>query len=160
MQRMYTLYIQSDPDMTELYTCRVTDHLYDVTNDAGFDVLCKPSRVDKQGVIDLGIKCAAFRRINNELYPSAFYLYPRSSIANTPLRMSNSVGVIDAGYRGKLRAKVDNLSNEVIVIEKGRRLFQICMPDLMPFRVEIVDSLNATARGEGGFGSTGLACGE
>lgn len=153
---MYTLYIQSDVDMTELYTCRVTDHRYDVSSDAGFDVLCRAARVSEQGVLDLGIKCAAFRRVGNDLYPSAFYLYPRSSIANTPLRMSNSVGIIDAGYRGNLRAKVDNLSEAVVVVEKGRRLFQICMPDLMPFRVEMVDCLDATARGEGGFGSTGL----
>lgn len=153
---MYTLYIQTDDDMSELYTCRVTDHRYDVACDAGFDVLCRASRVSEQGVLDLGIKCAAYRRVGNDLYPSAFYLYPRSSIANTPLRMSNSVGIIDAGYRGKLRAKVDNLSEEVVVIEKGRRLFQICMPDLMPFRVEMVNSLDTTVRGEDGFGSTGL----
>lgn len=44
---------------------------------------------------------------NDEYIPSAYYLYPRSSISKTPLRMANSVGIIDSGYRGKIMAKVD-----------------------------------------------------
>tara|TARA_B100001093_G_scaffold384453_1_gene370150 strand:+ start:16446 stop:16907 length:462 start_codon:yes stop_codon:yes gene_type:complete len=153
---MYTLYIQPDIDMLELYTTRVTDHAHDVAGDAGFDLLCRASRINTQGVLDLGVRCAAFQRIDNCTVPTAFYLYPRSSISSTPLRLANSVGIIDAGYRGKLRAKVDNLSEEDVMVLKGRRLFQVCMPDLKPFRVEIVNSLDVTARGEGGFGSTGL----
>ena len=41
----------------------------------------------------------------------SYYLYPRSSIGKTPLRMSNSVGIMDAGYRGTVIGQVDNLSD-------------------------------------------------
>jgi len=44
---------------------------------------------------------------SDEYIPSAYYLYPRSSISKTPLRMANSVGIIDSGYRGNIMAKVD-----------------------------------------------------
>tara|TARA_B100001250_G_scaffold406968_1_gene426937 strand:+ start:3444 stop:3938 length:495 start_codon:yes stop_codon:yes gene_type:complete len=153
---MYILYIQPTPDMVEMYTTRVVDHTMDVSRDAGFDMLCKESNIGEFNVIRLGAKCAAYRRIGNSLCPTAFYMYPRSSISNTPLRLANSVGVIDAGYRGELLAKVDNMSGEVYNVPKGRRLFQVCMPDLLPFRVEIVASLDITSRGDGAFGSTGL----
>ena len=41
----------------------------------------------------------------------SYYLYPRSSIIKTPLRMSNSVGIIDAGYRGNIIGCVDNIGD-------------------------------------------------
>ena len=76
--------------------------------------------------------------------------------AKTPLRLANSVGIIDAGYRGTLKAIVDNIDRENgIVIPKGTRLFQICSPTLQPITYEVVDSLSETSRGEGGLGSTG-----
>ena len=84
----------------------------------------------------------------------SYYLYPRSSISKTPLRMSNSTGIIDAGYRGNIIAKVDNISNEEYKIEKGTRLFQICSPSLEEIELEVVDELSETSRGTGGFGST------
>lgn len=85
----------------------------------------------------------------------SYYLYPRSSISKTPLRMSNSMGIIDAGYRGEIIAKVDNLTDTDYILEKGVRLFQICDASLEPIEIKIVDSLSETTRGEGGFGSTG-----
>ena len=68
--------------------------------------------------------------------------------------MANSVGIIDAGYRGNIMVAVDNISDEVYVIEKGQRLFQICSPVLANITFELVNSLSETSRGEGGFGST------
>ena len=99
--------------------------------------------------------------------PSGYYMYPRSSISKTPLRLANSVGIIDSGYRGDLMAKVDNIngfscdsdSGDSVdyVVSQHSRLFQVCAPDLSPFAsVEIVDSLDDTTRGAGGFGSTGV----
>ena len=73
---------------------------------------------------------------------------------SSPLRMSNSVGIIDAGYRGNLMASVDNISDEPFLIEKGTRLFQICGPTLSRVTFELTDTLSETSRGEGGFGST------
>ena len=89
--------------------------------------------------------------------PVSFYLYPRSSMGGkTPLRMSNSVGIIDSGYRGNLIGLVDNLSNEDYVVKAGTRLFQICSPTLNnPIKLEIVQELSETERNDSGIGSTG-----
>ena len=75
--------------------------------------------------------------------------------AKTPLRLSNSVGIIDAGYRGNIMAIVDNLSSEDFVIEENTRLFQLCSPILGPISFEVVNNLSETSRGSGGLGSTG-----
>jgi len=85
----------------------------------------------------------------------SYLLVPRSSIAKTPLLMANSIGIIDAGYRGEIIGAVYNTSKEDYVVEAGTRLFQIVLPSLEPFDVEIVSDLSETVRGEGGFGSTG-----
>tara|TARA_Y100001935_G_C17089432_1_gene400406 strand:+ start:193 stop:660 length:468 start_codon:yes stop_codon:yes gene_type:complete len=89
--------------------------------------------------------------------PVSFYLYPRSSMGGkTPLRMSNSVGIIDSGYRGHIIGMVDNISDNDFVVEGGTRLFQICPPTLNnPIKLNIVQELTETERGEGGIGSTG-----
>jgi dUTPase len=106
--------------------------------------------------------------------PSAcgFYLYPRSSISKTRMRLANSVGIIDAGYRGDLIAAVDSIGvfgstdiwqiwkETLSPIKKYDRYFQVCAPDLSPFLVHIVDTEHdlspPTTRGQGGFGSTGV----
>ena len=90
----------------------------------------------------------------------AYYLYPRSSTgAKTPLRLSNSVGIIDAGYRGNITALFDNWSNESFTIKKADRVVQICAPNMTypiyPMMVSSVEELGLTKRGNGGFGSTG-----
>ena len=75
--------------------------------------------------------------------------------SRTPLRLANSVGIIDAGYRGEICAIIDNIKDEPYSIECGTRLFQICSPTLEPIEYDIVNSLSETTRGVGGFGSTG-----
>jgi dUTP pyrophosphatase len=107
-----------------------------------------------------------FNPVYKKSSPSGYYLYPRSSIVKTPFRLSNSVGIIDSGYRGELMAVVDNI-NAVNVDMKDcisqhlppmSRMFQICSPTLEPFMVQIVsgeEKLGLTERGSGGFGSTG-----
>jgi len=89
--------------------------------------------------------------------PSAFYLYPRSSISKTPLLLSNHVGIIDSGYRGFLIGAFRNLDTSDYTVEEGQRLLQICAADLKPFLVKLVDEngLSKSERGNGGFGSTG-----
>jgi hypothetical protein len=90
-----------------------------------------------------------------------FYLYVRSSTgAKTPLRLSNHVGIIDAPYRGDITALFDNADPaRDHVCERHQRLVQVCAPELShPILVELVESvddLGRTARGTGGFGSTG-----
>ena len=86
--------------------------------------------------------------------PTAFYLYPRSSISKTNFRLANNVGIIDSGYRGNIGAYFDCKCNTKIV--KNQRLLQICSNTLEPFYVVLVDNLNITERGKNGFGSSGL----
>ena len=81
---------------------------------------------------------------------------PRSSIgAKTSLRLSNSQGVIDSGYRGEVRALYDNIGDEPYQIHKGDRIAQIYVMPSYRFKAIPVDSLEDSDRGEGGFGSTG-----
>ena len=74
--------------------------------------------------------------------------------AKTPLRLSNSVGIIDAGYRGHIISIVDNLSKEDFRVEAGSRIIQLCGPTLEEVTFQIVNNLSETSRGEGGLGST------
>ena len=93
--------------------------------------------------------------------PVGYYLYPRSSTGTkTPLRLANSVGIIDSGYRGDIIAAFDNWKRDDYVVDKGHRVVQLCPPDLSyPIYVLLVDDLQTlgeTTRGTGGFGSTGV----
>ena len=92
-------------------------------------------------LISLDIKCEAFSDKNKQNHVS-YYLYPRSSIYKTPLRQSNSIGVIDSGYRGNLMVPIDNHSDEEYKIERGTRLFQVIEPGLRPIRIELVKTLS------------------
>jgi dUTP pyrophosphatase len=99
--------------------------------------------------INLGIQVKV-----NDKNPHGYYLYPRSSISKTTFRMANSVGIIDYTYRGELIAVIDNISELKQKIETGTKLFQLCLPDLSPASINLVDELDMTARGSNGFGST------
>ena len=83
----------------------------------------------------------------------AYMLVPRSSITKTPLRLANSIGIIDKSYRGQLIAKVDNLTDKSFTLEDGNCYFQIISFDgnLPSWSL---DTINSTERGSGAFGST------
>ena len=130
--------------------------------DAGFD-LFTPETIVASALntqkIDYRVKCSAILVINNKEQSSGFYLYPRSSTGSkTPLRLSNSIGIIDSGYRGNLMSFFDNIRSIDYTVNKMDKLVQICAPGLLPIIVEIVNKEEdlgvPTARGEGGFGST------
>lgn len=130
--------------------------------DAGFDLFTPETTVAdalNTQKINFGVKCSAMLVVNNKEVPSGFYMYPRSSTGSkTPLRLANSVGIIDAGYRGNLMSFFDNIRTSDYKITKMDKLVQICAPGLLPIIVEIVQTEEdlgvPTARGEGGFGST------
>ena len=84
-----------------------------------------------------------------------YLVMPRSSISKTPLRLSNSVGLIDTGYRGEILAAVDNIKDIPYKVSPGQRLVQLVAMDGSPIHFKIVDQLSETSRGSGGFGSTG-----
>lgn len=95
--------------------------------------------------LNLGIKTAS---------SSGYMLVPRSSISKIPIRMSNSIGIIDKNYRGELVAMVDNISKNCINLEAGKCYFQIVSFDGILPEMQLSESLDETMRGEGGFGST------
>ena len=86
---------------------------------------------------------------------SGIFLCPRSSISRTPLRLANSIGILDPTYRGEVIAALENTRDDEYHIRRGDRLVQLCLPDLKPFNVHITDVVTQTERGAGGFGSTG-----
>ena len=99
-------------------------------------------------VIKLGISCQPEDGV-------AYFLMPRSSISKTPLRMSNSIGLIDGGYRGEIMACCDNIKDAEYSIKEGQRLFQIVSANCAEIDYAIKDDLDYSTRGSGGFGSTG-----
>lgn len=158
----------SQTSLTERYADAIAARENQDLPDAGFDLFV-PAGTDPvvEGratrKVDHQVKASMtwVQRDGNEM-SVAFYLYPRSSTGTkTPLRLANSVGIIDAGYRGSLIAVFDNWSDEAYEIDEGQRLVQVCPPDLSnyPLHVTLVDTeeeLGATERGDGGFGSTGI----
>lgn len=150
------------------------DYNYDMANycfNAGFDLYTPDNfTIGKEYlesnyniILDHKIKCAM--KFNGKYV--SYYLYPRSSTATkTPLRLANSVGIIDSGYRGNIISVFDiNLAyfkiNIDFIIKSNERYVQITPPDLSnyPMKVVIVDDIsklgNLTSRGINGFGSTG-----
>ena len=125
------------------------DHFH--KGDAGLDLYVLEDQTFKPGEtakIKLGISCE-----NSD--GKGYFLFPRSSISKTPLRMANSIGLIDGGYRGAIMAVCDNIKDYEFSISKGDRLFQLVSADLSSIEFEIVDNLSDSTRGKGGFGSTG-----
>ena len=83
-------------------------------------------------------------------------ILPRSSMGTkTPLRLSNSVGLIDSGYRGELGVLYDNTSDNDYKISAGDRIAQLLVMPSHRFQAVVVDSLEDSDRGETGFGDSG-----
>jgi len=132
--------------------------------DSGFDLISPEFNLDFQNIhygveMKLGAHFAALDVNGN---PVPYLLLARSSMSLTPLRMSNQIGLADAGYRGELIARVDCVSSaSEYHIEKGRRLFQVVQHNWLPWQnivfVETLEDLPLApdTRGAGGFGSTG-----
>lgn len=180
------VYVDSnDNDLKNKYVTNANGHNNKIINnptmiDAGFDLLTPttlPFFCKNINKLDLNIICSAkIYTDNGKTYNTGYYMYPRSSISKTPLRLANSTGIIDSGYRGHLMGMFDVLNNQVttqattqtnnnqdpkpdFVGQQFDRFLQICAPGLVPILVEVVDDINElgeeTERGAGGFGSTG-----
>lgn len=81
---------------------------------------------------------------------------PRSGLAaKNGVTVLNTPGTIDADYRGEIKVILINLGAEPFVIERGMRIAQMVIARHEQAQWNIVDSLDETARGAGGFGSTG-----
>jgi dUTP pyrophosphatase len=119
---------------------------------------------------DAGMDLVATRIISNTTFdvsygtdlameiPNGFVglVFPRSSIRKYELALSNSVGVIDSGYRGELQATFKKTNGlDSLAYKVGDRIAQIIIIPHPPIEFNEVDELSDTERGEGGFGSTG-----
>ena len=189
------IFIKGSNNLKNMYYAAIERHNTNLFNnnfiDAGFD-LYLPENEDVDEVCDWGetirffgtgwkgihpvnkvdfkIKCSAQMYCDTgKIFDTGFYMYPRSSLSKTRLRLANSVGIIDSGYRGNLIGMFDvvnienNYGNEDIQADYfakvNDRLVQICAPGLVPIFIDIVDYEyelgSETERGCGGFGSTG-----
>lgn len=81
-------------------------------------------------------------------------VYPRSSLSNTGLILANSVGVIDANFRGSIKCRFKAIPNTDIY-SVGDRIAQLIIQPCPKIEFEIVEELSNTTRGDSGFGSTG-----
>jgi dUTP pyrophosphatase len=137
---------------------------YAKDGDAGMDVIATSIISDTPTQITYGLGIAL------EIpYGFVGLVFPRSSIRKTGLQLSNSVGVIDSGYRGELQATFNKLFGGEAMYDEmkvkeiqpndfykvGDRVAQIMIIPHPPIEFEEADKLSDTERGEGGFGSTG-----
>jgi len=144
-----------DNDKKELYKNKYIERT-NYEDDAGLDLfMMRKTIVPKKSIsfkIKLGIKINAYK--SEKL--SSYSIYPRSSMGSkTPLRLSNSIGLVDKGYTGELMIVVDNISDKDYTIEEGSRLVQLVAPNHESNVVNIVNEIVETTRSGNGFGSTG-----
>lgn len=84
------------------------------------------------------------------------FVFARSGLGiRHGLTLSNGVGVIDSDYRGEIRVGLVNLSDTAYTIAPGERIAQLCILPVAQFEAQEAYELSQTARGTGGFGSTG-----
>jgi len=164
------LFVNSDDNiLTSMYYNAAVAHNEKMNNngfpDAGFDLFtpfdtqCTGAAVTK---INFLVRTSAQMVCENgKVFNTGFQMCPRSSLSGTPLRLANSIGIIDSGYRGDLIGKFDCLlgCDNHCIVSKHDKLLQIVAPSMVPIYVMIVESESElgveTDRGAGGFGSTG-----
>ena len=83
------------------------------------------------------------------------YIFPRSSVYKHQLQLANSVGVIDAGYRGEITFKYRIVQPHISRYSSGDRVGQLIIMPIPEIEFEEADELSDSERGEGGYGSTG-----
>lgn len=147
----------NDPEIVSYYEkLEQSEHANGHEGDSGINIIFPhsieiPPCAELVTFIPLGVST----KLESGTQPRSYFLMPRSSIAKTPLMLANSIGLIDAGYRGQLMAAVRNMSNKPFMIQKGTSLFQVVDGAAKPMKVKVVNELDETSRGAGGFGSTG-----
>lgn len=132
---------------------RAIPPLYSRKGDAGMDIFCPDNCVLEPGetkVINVGFKVAV---------PSGYELQvrPRSSLSfKTPLRIANSPGTIDSGYRDEVGIIVQNTGKEPYYIQKGDRIAQLILKEFTVVKWKKVSNVSAIGYNRGGgFGHTG-----
>lgn len=123
---------------------------YSKEGDAGLDLTAVSQRVDKTGYIEFSTGLAF------EI-PEGFVglVFPRSSISNINLSLTNSVGVVDSGYRGEVKFRFKPANAGRGIYEVGDRVGQIVIIPYPKIELTEAEELSETVRGDGGFGSSG-----
>ena len=143
---------ENDEELKKKYA----NHNVNYMEDVGVD-LFMPEKITVPGKaksfkVGTGIKCTGVK--NNKR--SSYMIFPRSSMGGkTPLRLSNSIGLIDPNYTGELLLLLDNISEEEYEINRMDRLVQLVGPCHERVEMEVVCELEKTERGEKGLGSSG-----
>ena len=124
---------------------------YKTDGSACFDFITSTAHTFKHGELfnmGTGVKCEI---------PKGWCMlvFARSSLGQKKLIIPNSVGVIDSDYRGEIKVPLISLNEEEVTIEAGQRIAQGMLMPVTRAEFIRVESLSDTARGEGGFGSTG-----
>ncbi len=124
---------------------------YAKSSDAGLDLTATSKEWDEEK------QCVVFGTGLAVEIPEGYVglIFPRSSICKVPLMLSNSVGVIDAGYRGEIKFFFRPLDRPRKNYEVGDRIGQLIILPYPKIELEEADELSSTERGEGGFGSSG-----
>lgn len=127
---------------------------YAHTTDACCDIYADEDRVLPAGetrAISTGIAIAV---------PEGYvvHIYPRSGLSlKSGIRLANSVGVIDAGYRDEIKVPLWNSSDKDFKIEKGMRIAQMCIDQSPAIEFTEIEDIKAVQGDRhGGFGSTGF----
>lgn len=127
---------------------------YALPGDAGADL-----RASERATLQPGERALVATGIRIAL-PDGFVglVHPRSGLAaKQGITVLNTPGTIDAGYRGEVKVILINLGDEPFTIEPGDRIAQLVVQRVERAQFVVVEQLPGSDRGEGGFGSTGVA---
>ena len=121
-------------------------------DDAGYDLFANACVTIPQGetrLLPTGIALALPNGMEAQIRPrSGLALHDQITVLNTP-------GTIDAGYRGEIGVILINHGNKDFEVSKGMKIAQMVFARVLDTRLVEADNLDGTARGGGGFGSTG-----
>ena len=171
LDEINTLLSKLDKEINVTEQNKVQDFNYD------FNVKVKVKKLVPEAVVpsyskigDAGMDLTITKEIENTTFSVSYgfgialeipqgyvgLIFPRSSVRNTDLILSNCVGVIDSGYRGELQATFKKTSGlDSIKYKVGERGAQIMILPYPKISMIETDELSTTERGDGGFGSTG-----
>jgi dUTP pyrophosphatase len=131
---------------------------YQTSGAAGFDLVAAVP-ADSPVILAPGSRALVPTGLIFELPPgSEAQVRPRSGLAaKFGVTVLNSPGTIDSDYRGEVAVILINLGQESFVINRGERIAQMILAPVMRVELRETRKLNATSRGSGGFGSTGVS---
>ncbi|MEY3231816.1 MAG: hypothetical protein RL689_1905 [Planctomycetota bacterium] len=136
---------------------RATLPRYQTAGSAGMDLAACLERDDATLVIEPGRIRTVPTRLSMAI-PAGYeaQVRPRSGLATkSGVTLPNAPGTIDSDYRGEVLVPLINLGSEAFTVTHGMRVAQLVIAPVAQVTIEETTELDATARGEGGFGSTG-----